>query len=125
MEALINRVAEELGVTSWKCHLEDVAPVDYAKDLVLAECLFQRGAMTIRELIENFGSKFGLTMEDPDDYYLNERYLNNIPLRQIWNQGEVNPDAERDSILTDLENRLWNDEDGIESEETITGEPAK
>ena len=125
MEALINRVAEELGVTSWKFHLEDVAPVDYAKDLVLAEFLFQRGAMTIRELIENFGSKFGLTMEDPDDYYLNERYLNNIPLKQIWNQGEVNPDAERDSILTDLENRLWNDEDGIESEETITGEPAK
>ena len=125
MEALINRVAEELGVTSWKFHLEDVAPVDYAKDLVLAEFLFQRGAMTIRELIENFGSKFGLTMEDPDDYYLNERYLNNIPLKQIWNQGEVNPDAERDSILTDLENRLWNDEDGIKSEETITGEPAK
>ena len=102
MEALINRVAEELGVTSWKFYLEDVEPVDYAKDLVLAEFLFQRGAMTIRELIENFGSKFGLTMEDPDDYYLNARYINNIPLEQLWATGEADPFYE-DSILADIE----------------------
>ena len=105
-EALINRIGAELGVTSWKFSIVDVAPVDYAKDLVLAEFLFQRGAMTIKELIDNFGSKFGLTIEDEDDYYLNARYLNNVPLEQVWNNTEDNEMLDVESILGSLEGDL-------------------
>ena len=108
-EALINQIGLELGVTSWKFCIEDVAPIDYTKDLALAEFLFARGAMTIRELIENFGSKFGLTIEDVDDYYLNARYMNYQPLEQIWNQTENNPNLEMDSILGTIEDTLRGD----------------
>jgi PBSX family phage portal protein len=110
-EALINQIGLELGVTSWKFCIEDVAPIDYTKDLALAEFLFARGAMTIRELIENFGSKFGLTIEDVDDYYLNARYMNYQPLEQIWNQTENNPNLEMDSILGTIEDTLRGDTD--------------
>ena len=55
-------------------------------------------------------NKFGLTVEDEDDYYLNARYLNNVPLEQVWNQTENNPMLEVDSILGSLEDQLWNSE---------------
>ena len=122
-EALINQIGAELGCTSWKFCIEEVAPIDYTKDLALAEFLFQRGAMTIKELIDNFGNKFGLTIEDPDDYYLNARYINGQPLENIWNQTEQNPMLEVDSILGSLEDELRreaqpNEEPIIESKET-------
>ena len=110
-ESLINQIATELGVTTWKFSIEDVAPIDYAKDLTLAEFLFNRGAMTIKDLIDNFGSKFGLTIEDPDDYYLNARYLNGVPLEQIWNNTENNPLLEIDSILESFEDELRRGDD--------------
>ena len=125
VESLINLIGDELECTSWRFSIEEVAPVDYAKDLALAEFLFQRGAMTIKELIDNFGSKFGLTIEDPDDYYLNARYINNVPLEQVWNNVEDNPNLEMDSILTSLEDTLWSKEDVNTVEETTTGEPVE
>ena len=103
-EALINLIAKELEVTTWKFCIEDVAPIDYNKDLALADFLFARGAMTIKDLIDNFGSKFGLDIEgEEEDYYLNARYLNNVPLEQVWNNTEDNPYLEVDSILANLE----------------------
>jgi capsid portal protein len=127
LESLINLVAKDLEITSWRFNIEDVAPIDYTKDLALAEFLFARGAMTIKELIDNFGNKFGLSVEDEDDYYLNARYLNNVPLEQVWNQTENNPMLEVDSILGSLEDQLWNSEakDDISTEDQkgVTGEP--
>ena len=123
IESIVNQIGAELGVTSWKFTIEDVAPIDYTKDLALAEFLFQRGAMTIKELIDNFGSKFGLTIEDVDDYYLNARYLNNQPLEQVWNTVEDNPNLEMDSILTSLEDTLWSKSDDSIEEETTSSEP--
>ena len=108
-EALINRIGEELGCITWRFSIEDVAPIDYTKDLGLAEFLFARGAMTIKELIDNFGGKFGLTIEDPDDYYLNARYINGVPLEQIWNTTEDNPFLEVDTILSSLNDSLTGD----------------
>ena len=126
-ESLINQIGAELGVTSWRFCIEDVAPIDYTKDLALAEFLFQRGAMTIKELIDNFGNKFGLTIDNPDDYYLNARYLNNVPLEQVWNNTEDNPMLEVDSILGSLEDQLWNneakDDISITDQKGVTGEP--
>ena len=123
MESLINQIGTELGITSWRFCIEDVAPIDYTKDLALADFLFARGAMTIKELIDNFGGKFGLTMEDPDDYYLNARYINGQPLEMIWNNTESNPMLEVDTILGSLEDELRreaqpNEEPIIESKET-------
>ena len=123
-ESLVNLVAEELGVLTWKFSIEEVAPIDYTKDLALADFLFARGAMTIKELIDNFGGKFGLTIKDEDDYYLNARYINNVPLEQVWNNNENNPMLEVDSILGSLEDQLWSKTDDIsdESQEGIVGE---
>lgn len=121
-EALINQLAEELEVSSWRFSIEDVSPIDYNQDMVLAEFLFARGAMTIKDLIDNFGSKFGLDYTDEDDYYLNARYLNNVPLEQVWNQTPDNSYLEVDSILASLEDNL---NESIESEEEDTAEQSE
>ena len=116
-EALVNLIAGELGVTSWRFVIEDVAPIDYTKDLALAEFLFARGAMTIRDLIDNFGSKFGLSITDELEPYLDERFINNQPLRLLFNTVEDNPYLEIDTILGTLEDSLRSDT----IEETNTG----
>ena len=85
----------------------------------------------IQELIDNFGNKFGLTITDEDDYYLNARYLNNVPLEQVWNNTENNPMLEVDTILGSLEDQLWNDNEEVEDDitredqETVTGKPSR
>jgi hypothetical protein len=118
LEDLVNLIAKELEITSWRFNIEDVAPIDYTKDLALAEFLFARGAMTIRELIDNFGNKFGLTYED-NELYLDERFINNQPLDNLMNQSEVNPTLEVDSILNDFENSLRGEP--LEPRESIDG----
>ncbi len=127
IEDLINLIGDELECTSWKFSIEEVAPVDYTKDLALAEFLFARGAMTIKELIDNFGSKFGLTIEDPDDYYLNARYINGQPLELIWNNTENNPYLEVDTILSSLNDSLTGDDLDEEptDEKEITDSPTE
>ena len=122
IEDLINLIGDELECTSWRFSIEEVAPIDYTKDLSLAEFLFARGAMTPRQLIDNFGGKFGLTIEDPDDYYLNARYINGQPLELIWNNVEDNPYLEVDTILSSLSDSLTGDnlEEEPTSEEEIT-----
>ncbi len=120
-EAMINQIALDLGVTSWKFRINDVDPIDYSKDIELADFLFARGAMTILDLINVFGDKFGLNVENQDDPYLNSRYINNTPLEKLWNTTEANPYLEVDSILQDYENKLkGTDNDDKGSEETDT-----
>ena len=124
IEAIVNQIGHELGVTSWKFSIEDVAPIDYTADLKLAEFLFQRACMTPRDLINNFGSKFGIDLPE-DNPYLDEYYLNNQPLEQIWNSTEDNPYLEANSILTNLEDNLWgniNEKDDTKEEKGITGD---
>ena len=128
IEDLVNLIGEELEVTSWKFTIEDVAPIDYTKDLALADFLFQRGAMTIKDLIDNFGSKFGLTVEDVDDYYLNARYINGVPLEQVWNTGdESNPYLEEETILETFTNAVTGDklDKPTRDEEEVVDSPAK
>jgi PBSX family phage portal protein len=127
IEDLVNLIGEELEVTSWKFCIEDVAPIDYNKDIVLADFLFARGAMTIKELIDNFGSKFGLTIDEIENQdYLNARYLNNVPLEQIWNSEESNPYLEEETIL-----ESWNkavtggNVEKPRDEEEVVDSPAK
>ena len=122
-EALVNLIGEELEVTTWKFAIEDVAPIDYQDDLKLADFLFARGAMTIKDLIDNFGSKFGLDVDgEENEYYLNARYLNGVPLDMVWNNVEDNPYLEVDSILASLEDAVRSDSDAKEDD---IGEPTK
>ena len=105
LEALVNLIANDLEITSWRFSIENVAPIDYTKDLALAEFLFARGAMTIRDLIENFGNKFGLDIPE-DEPYLDTRFVNNQPLNNLMNNVEENPYLEIDSILESFEDEL-------------------
>jgi len=109
LEDMVNLIAGDLGITSWKFSIDEVAPIDYTKDLVLAEFLFQRGAMTIRDLLDNFGNKFGLSYEETEPY-LDVRFINNQPLDNLMNNVEENPYLEVDTILANLE-------------ESVRGEP--
>ena len=102
LEDLVNLIGNDLEITSWRFNIEDVAPIDYTKDLVLAEFLFARGAMTIRDLVDNFGNKFGLTIED-DEPYMDIRFINNTPLDNLMNTVESNPLLEADTILEQAE----------------------
>jgi len=112
LEDLINLIGKELEVTSWKFNIEDVAPIDYTKDLALAEFLFARGAMTIRDLIDNFGNKFGLTYDETEPY-LDLRFINNQPLDNLMNTVEDNPYLEVDTILSSLEREVRGEPDEI------------
>ena len=116
-EALINLIGSELEVQTWKFTIEDVSPIDYNDDLKLADFLFARGAMTIRDLIDNFGAKFGLDIDGEDnEYYLNARYINGVPLEQVWNNVEDNPYLEVDTILASLEDSLRGEENAKEDD---------
>ena len=122
-EALINLIGSELEVNTWRFTIEDVSPIDYNDDLKLADFLFARGAMTIKDLIDNFGSKFGLDIDgEENEYYLNARYMNGVPLDQVWNNVEDNPYLEVDTILASLEDSLRGEEN---AEEDDIGEPTK
>ena len=125
IEDLINLVGEELDCTSWRFNIEEVAPIDYTKDIALADFLFARGAMTIKELIDNFGSKFGLTINDyENEDYLNARYINGQPLELIWNTTEDNPYLEVDTILSSLTDNITGDAvEKPEPEEENTDSP--
>ena len=111
----------ELGICPWNPNNYLAAVAVKAKDIELADFLFARGAMTILDLINVFGDKFGLNVENQDDPYLNSRYINNTPLEKLWNTTESNPYLEVDSILQDYENKLkGTDNDDKGSEETDT-----
>lgn len=126
LEDLVNLIGTALDITSWRFSIEDVAPIDYTKDLALADFLFARGAMTIRDLVENFGSKFGLNIEDDNNPYLDERFINNQPLNGLFNETENNPYLDAHSILGNIEENLWSNVNDItenspeETEDTIT-----
>jgi hypothetical protein len=61
--------------------------------------------MTIRDLVDNFGNKFGLTIDETEPY-LDVRFINNQPLDNLMNDVEDNPYLEIDSILSSLEDTV-------------------
>ena len=109
-EDLINLIAKnELDVHSWEYRASDLDPKDYRNDMALAEFLFARAAMTPRDLINNFGDQFGLSIPE-DNPYLDEYYLNNVPLESLWNNVENNSNLEGMTILQTLEDNLWSED---------------
>ena len=75
--------------------------------------------MTIRDLVDNFGNKFGLSYEETEPY-LDTRFVNNVPLDNIMNQVEDNPYLEIDSILSNLEDSVRGESVAEPIEETNT-----
>lgn len=121
-EDLINEVlVNDFECTAWKFVINDLDPKDVGVKKDLADFLFARGAMTIMDLINNFGEEFGLTVENHEDEYLNSRFINNVPLEQVFNQAEQNSYLEENSILKAMEGNLWPKEDESEDdvEETL------
>lgn len=114
-EDLINMVlVNDFDVTDWKFTINDLDPKDVKVKQQLAEFLFERGAMTIMDLINNFGDEFGLTVENEDDAYLNSRFINGKPLEQIFNESETNSYLEQNSILKAMEGNLWPEDENEE-----------
>lgn len=103
LEYMMNCLLHDLEIKTWRFSIVTSKPKNYKEDLELADFLFERGAMTIRELIENFGTKFGLGVDEEmeNDYYLNARYIKGVPLNKIWEQVEDNPFLEAMSVLKD------------------------
>lgn len=111
-EDLVNRLlVEDFGVTSWEFKINDLDPKDIKVKMEVAGFLFERAAMTIMDLINNFGEEFGLTVDNPDDPYLNTRFLQNKPLEDVMNSTEKNSYLEERSILRALDGNLWNNND--------------
>lgn len=113
-EDLINRLLkEDFEITSWEFTINDLDPKDVKVRQELAGFLFERAAMTIRDLVNNFGDEFGLTIENENDPYLDARFLNGTPLEQVFNQAEQNSYLEEKSILKALDGNLWNEDDDM------------
>ena len=121
IEDLINLIGDELECPSWRFSITEVAPVDYTKDLVLAEFMFQRGALTPRQIIDNFGGKFGVTVPENDDL-MDEYYINNVPVKQIWSDIEEAEEVDT-GILKELEEKLWGKVDDQPKEAEEDSEP--
>jgi len=89
-EKKINRLLrEEFGVNDWKFKINTLDPKDNVLNIGIAKELWNMGAMTGRELIENFGEEFGLNKNTSSEY-LDEYYVNGTPAKQLWQQTEFN-----------------------------------
>ena len=116
LESMINQIGTELEVTTWKFSIIDVDPIDYTEDIKLADFLFARGAMTIKDLIDNFGEKFGLNTDDIDEVYLKMRFINGTPIEQLGNPAENSPYNEVDDLIGTLEGKLRGENEELEQD---------
>jgi len=88
----------------WYFKLNEIDVFDLLNDLQVAETLFRNASMTPGEMRRYFGERFGL--ESVDNLYLDEFYLNNVPLEHIWNpDGMIDPPG-ADTVLSGLEDEL-------------------
>lgn len=105
-EYLINQLIRiEFGILDWRFKITEHDSRDYTNDVALMKELFLMACITPRQIIEYIGDRFGLTAP-PDNPFLDQYYLNNVPLENVWNGGIVPPEAQ--SILDTLEVDLMN-----------------
>lgn len=100
----INRLLiNEFECTDWVFTLPELGEKDYANDIALAEKLFNMAAMTPRDLVNNFGEKFGLKIP-ANQLYMDTYFLNGVPIEQVFTQT-----VSGSSILDNLEDSLMED----------------
>lgn len=103
-EYIINQIIKnDFGIMDWEFKITEHDSRDYSNDIALMKELFLMACITPRQIIEYIGDRFGLTAP-PDNAFLDEYYLNNVPLQNVWSGGDVPMEAETmlDSLEMDL-----------------------
>lgn len=103
-EYIINQIIKnDFGIMDWEFKITEHDSRDYSNDIALMKELFLMACITPRQIIEYIGDRFGLTAP-PDNVFLDEYYLNNVPLQNVWSGGDVPMEAETmlDSLEMDL-----------------------
>lgn len=121
-EAINKLIINEFGINQWKFKIIEHDQRDYSIDLAILKELFNMACITPRQIIENIGDRFGLTVPK-DNPFLDEYYLNGQPLDNVWgmdtnNNGLVS--SEVNTILDNLEMDLMHDAEVLD--DTITKE---
>lgn len=104
LEALINQwiIRHEWGfhTEDWIFKFREIDLEDERHDMAMAEKLFTMGAMRIRDLIHNFGGRFGLE-DDPDDPILDMRFVDGQPITADGDMGQ-----QAVEVMKSLQNKL-------------------
>ena len=113
----INRLLKnEFGCTDWVFTLPELGKKDYANDIALAKELFNMAAMTPRDLVNNFGEKFGLKIPETQ-LYMDSYFLNGVPIEEVFIQSQSNTilDKVENSLMQEAElyDELTNDEEEL------------
>lgn len=95
----------EFDLTDWKFVLSDMDPKDFTRDIDVIEKLFNMASITPNQIIKLVGDKFGLS-QVTDNAYLDEYYLNGVPLDQVWQQAAQNNTEYADSVLNALNDEI-------------------
>lgn len=84
LEELLNHwiVREGFEVTDWAFQFVDIDTEDEKQELEIVRGLFDMGAMRIRDVIQLYGSNYGLE-DDPDDPRLDMRFVKGVPLESV------------------------------------------
>lgn len=114
-EADINLLIKETfeGKASWQFAVNEIDIRDMAADMGIAKDMVANAAMKPKEMRSYFSERFGL--EEDDDPYLDEYYMNGVPLEKIWEQSQVEPPGSS-QVLGRLEQDLTEGLDNFDDE---------
>lgn len=117
-EADINLLIQETFENpGWKFSINVMDIRDLYSDVKIADYLFKSGAMKPKEIRNYFNDHFGL--EEDDNPYLDEYYLNGKPLDLIWGENpEMDPPG-AGQVLDNLEEDLNEEFDDSDEEDDI------
>lgn len=118
-ESDINMLITEMFENpSGRFAISEIDVRDMAADMNIAEKLFNMAAMKPKEMRTYFGERFGL--EEDKNPYLDEYYLNGVPLDQVWDQNNMTDPPGTNSVLDNLEDDLTGglDDDGEEDDDS-------
>ena len=81
-------------------------PKDFTRDIDVIEKLFNMASITPNQIIKLVGDKFGLS-QVTDNAYLDEYYLNGVPLDKVWQQLTQQDDmGYADTVLNVLNDEI-------------------
>lgn len=103
-ENLMNTIIrDEFNVYDWEFSIVDGDVKEYSQDIPVLTSLFNMACMTPRQIIKVVSEKYGLN-SDVENPYLDEYYLNGVPLENVWNNTEMSQEGQ--DVLDSLENDL-------------------
>jgi PBSX family phage portal protein len=115
-ESDINLLLNEMFPASgWQFALTEIDIRDMLSDLKIAESLVKMASMKPIQVIRYFGERFGL--EEDDNPYLDEYYLNGVPLDKVWAESRNIDPPGASTVLDNLEEDLSEGLDDIDEED--------